>query len=74
MLLLVALAFAAVIALSALVLAETLQDNFAKIVAALEGRSFLSQPLLVTRPVTVRIVSRRVSRPLTARPQLRAAA
>ena len=74
MMLLVALAFAAVIALSALVLAETVRDNVAKIVAALEGRSFLSQPLLVTRPVTVSIVSRRVSRPLTAQPQLRVAA
>ena len=74
MMLLVALAFAAVIALSALVLAETVRDNVAKIVAALEGRSFLSQPLLFTRPVTVSIVSRRVSRPLTAQPQLRAAA
>jgi hypothetical protein len=30
--------------------------------------------MLVTRPVSVRVVSRRVSRPVTARPQLRAAA
>ncbi len=74
MLLLVALAFAAVIALSALALLETLSGNGPKILAALDGRSFLAQPVLMTRPVSVRIVSRRVSRPLTAQPQLRVAA
>ena len=71
---LAALAFAAVIALSVAVLIDTLRSNAHKIVAALEGRSLLAEPMLVTRPVQVRIVSRRVNRPLQAQPQLRAAA
>lgn len=74
MLLLVALAFTAVLGLAALLIAETLADNRNKIVAALEGRSLLAEPVLVTRPVRVRIATRRVSRPVTARPRLRAAA
>lgn len=74
MLLLTALAFSAVFALAAMVLAETLGGNASKIVAALEGRSQLTEPLLVTRPVSVRVASRRVSCPVTVQPQLRAAA
>jgi hypothetical protein len=34
----------------------------------------LSEPVLVTRPVAVRVSTRRVSQPVLARPQLRAAA
>ncbi len=74
MLLLTALAFTAVLALAAIVLLETLAENKRKIVAALEGHSLLSEPMLATRPVQVRIASRRVSRPVSARPRLRAAA
>jgi hypothetical protein len=74
MLLLTALAFTAVLALAFMVALETLAVNKGKIVAALEGRSLLAEPMLSTRPVQVRIATRRVSRPLTARPQLRAAA
>ena len=74
MLLLTALAFTAVFALAAVVLLETLAVNKRKIVAALEGHSLLAEPMLSTRPVQVCISSRRVNRPVTARPQLRAAA
>lgn len=74
MVILAAVAFAAVLALCAMVLVETFQGNTAKMIAALDGRSWLSQPVMVTRPVAVRIVSRKVSRPVSVRPQLRAAA
>ena len=74
MLVLTVLAFTAVLGLGLFTLGETLAGNRSKIVAALSGHSLLTQPSLVTRPVTVRVVSRRVSRPVTARPQLRAAA
>lgn len=74
MLLLAGLAFTFVLGLSLMILAETVGGNMRKIVAALEGRSMIAEPVLVTRPVRVRMTSRRVSRPLTARPQLRAAA
>ncbi|GAA4016773.1 hypothetical protein GCM10022280_14820 [Sphingomonas swuensis] len=74
MTLLAALAFTAVLAVAMSVLAETIGLNWRKIAAALEGQSFLAEPVMVTRPVRVRMVSRPVSRPLTARPQLRAAA
>lgn len=74
MLLLTALAFTTVLALAAVVLLETLADSRRKIVAALEGHSLVSGPMLITRPVQVRIASRRVSRPVTARLRQRAAA
>ena len=74
MLVLAVLAFTAIFGLGLFTLGETLAGNKRKILAALRGHSLLSEPLLVTRPVTVRIVSRRVSRPVSARPQLRAAA
>jgi hypothetical protein len=74
MLVLATLASCTLLALAAVTLWETLGQNAQKIVAALEGRSLLAQPVLQTRPVEVRITSRRVSRPVTARPRLRAAA
>jgi hypothetical protein len=74
MLVLAVLAFTAVLALGMFSIGETLAGNRNKILAALNGESMLSRPMLVTRPVTVRVVSRRVSQPVTARPQLRVAA
>lgn len=74
MLVLTVLAFTAVLGLALFALGETLVGNKGKILAALGGHSQLAEPVLITRPVTVRIVSRRVSRPVSARPQLRAAA
>lgn len=74
MLLLAAFTFTALFALAAVILIQTIGLNAAAIRAALAGRSFLSDPVLVSRPVTVRMASRRVSRPVTARPRLRAAA
>lgn len=74
MLLLTALAFTAVLALSLVLLLETVGTNWRKISAALGGHSLLAEPVMVTPPVQVRIASRRVSRPLTARPELRVAA
>jgi hypothetical protein len=74
MLVLTILAFTAVLGLGLFTLGETLAINRAKIMAALRGSSLLGQPMLVTRPVTVRVVSRRVSRPVAAAPRLRAAA
>lgn len=67
-------AFVAVLGLGLFTLGETLAGSSRKIIAALEGRSMLAQPTLVTRPVTVRMVSRRVSQPVSASPRLRAAA
>lgn len=72
--LLAALAFTAVFGLAMSVLFETLGLNWRKITAALDGHSPIAEPVMVTRPVQVRIASRRVCRPLTARPQLRRAA
>jgi hypothetical protein len=74
MLLVAAFAFTAVFALAGIVLAETLLAGRHKIVAALAGRSPAAEPVMVTRPVRVRIASRRVSRPVTAQPRLAAAA
>jgi hypothetical protein len=74
MLVLTVLAFTAVLALGLFTLGETFADNGDKILAALEGRSLLAEPALVTRPGTVRVVTRPVSRPVSARPRLRAAA
>ena len=74
MLVLAVLAFTAILALGMFSIGETLAGNRNKILAALTGESMLSRPMLVTRPVTVRVVSRRVSQPVTARPQLRVAA
>ena len=74
MLVLTVLAFTAVLGLGLLTLGETLASNLNKIVAALRGHSLMSEPVLVTRPVTIRVATRRVSQPLSVRPQLRAAA
>lgn len=74
MLVLAILAFTAILGLGLLTLGETLAGNKDKILAALGGHSLLAQPVLVTRSVTVRVVSRRVSQPVSARPRLRAAA
>jgi len=74
MLVLTVLTFTAVLGLGLLSIGETLAANLNKILAALGGHSLLSEPVLVTKPVTVRMVSRRVSQPVTARPQLRVAA
>lgn len=74
MLVLTILAFTAVLALGLFTIGETLGDNRGKIAAALGGHSLLAEPMMTTRPVSVRVVSRRVSQPVTVRPQLRAAA
>ncbi|UUR08629.1 hypothetical protein [Sphingomonas glaciei] len=74
MLVLTILAFTAIFALGLFTIGETLAGNRGKIVAALGGHSLLTEPTIVTRPISVRVVSRRVSQPVTARPQLRAAA
>nr|WP_314444916.1 hypothetical protein [uncultured Sphingomonas sp.] len=74
MLVLTILAFTAILAVGLFSIGETVAVNQAKIGAALRGHSQLADPVLVTRPVSVRIVSRRVSRPVTVRPRLRAAA
>lgn len=74
MMVLASLASFALLALAASVLWDTLRSSADKIVAALEGRSFGASPVLQTRPVQVRISSRRVSRPVTVQPRLRAAA
>jgi hypothetical protein len=74
MLVLAAFASCTLLALAAVTLWETLGQSAHKIVAALEGRSLITQPVLQTRPVEVRISSRRVSRPVTAQPRMRAAA
>ena len=74
MLVLAILAFTAVLGLGLLTLGETIAPNRDKIFAALRGQSLLASPVLVTRPVSVLIVSQRVSRTLPVAPQLRAAA
>ena len=74
MLVLTVLAFTAVLGLGLLTISDTLAANFHKISAALSGHSLLAEPLLVTRPVAVRVISRRVSQPVSAQPRLRAAA
>jgi hypothetical protein len=70
------LAFTAVLGFALFALLETLAVNGRKIMAALRGASLLAEPMLVTRPVTIRVLSRRVSRPVVAMatPRLRAAA
>lgn len=74
MLVLAVFAFTAVLGLGLFAMGETLAENRGKILAALRGHSLLAEPMLVTRPVSVRVVSRRVSQPTPVRPQLRAAA
>jgi hypothetical protein len=74
MLVLTILAFTAVFALGLFTLGETLASNRGKILSALAGKSPLAQAPLSTRPVTVRMVSRPVSRPVAARSRLRVAA
>lgn len=74
MLVLAVFAFTAVLGLGLFTLGETLAGNRDKILAALRGHSMLAEPVLVTRPVSVRVVSRRVSQPVPVRPRLRAAA
>ena len=74
MLVLTVLAFTTILGLGLFTLGETCASNRDKIVAALNGRSLLAGPALVTRPVSVRIVSRPVSQPVSARPRMRVAA
>ncbi|GAA4009023.1 hypothetical protein [Sphingomonas humi] len=74
MLVLAVLAFTAILGLGLLTIGETLAGNEGKILAALRGHSLLTEPVLTTRPVTVRVTSRRVSQPVSAMPRLRAAA
>lgn len=74
MLVLAVLAFTAILGLGLLTIGETLASNLNKISAALSGQSLLSEPVLVTRPVTVRVTTRRVSQSVSARPPLRVAA
>jgi hypothetical protein len=67
------LAFLAAIWLTVFAVMLTLAGNRTKIIAALRGRSLLSQPR--STPVPVRITQRsRLQRPLRARPEWRAAA
>ena len=56
------------------VLGELVRQNRDKILAALQGRSFLSQPLAPSRPVTVRFSSRYRAEAPAMRAPLRAAA
>lgn len=70
------LPFLAALGVAALTLQASVGGNWRKIVAALQGRSLLAQPLLSTRPVSVRFSGRAPSlRPArTAVPRWRAAA
>ncbi|GAA4040618.1 hypothetical protein GCM10022281_21970 [Sphingomonas rosea] len=68
------LAFTVALGLALLVMGDTLAANAPKIAAALRGHSLLAEPVMVTRPVSVRMVSRRVSQPVSVQPRLRAAA
>jgi hypothetical protein len=74
MLVLAVLAFTSILGMGLMAIGQTLAGNIHKILAALRGHSLLTEPMLVTRPVTVRVVSRRVSQPVSVRPRLRAAA
>lgn len=72
---LASLPFVAGLAAAVVLTARMLKDEGVKIRAALAGHSLLAEPVMTTRPVKVRIVSRsRVSRPLRSTPLLRAAA
>lgn len=72
---LASLPFVAGLAAALVLLGRMFKDEGAKIRAALAGHSLLAEPVMTTRPVKVRIVSRsRVSRPLRSTPLLRAAA
>ena len=72
---LASLPFVAGLAAALMLIARMLKAEGAKIRAALAGHSLLAEPVMTTRPVKVRIVSRsRVSRPLRSTPLLRAAA
>jgi len=63
----------ALLGLVTAVLVDLIQQNGRKISAALEGRSWVAQPPVSTRPVMVRFSPRyRAEKP--ARPALRAAA
>lgn len=70
------LPFLAAIWLGAVVIANLLEQDGAKITAALQGRSLLAEPVVSTRPVVVRMTARRspAQRPMRVAPQLRAAA
>jgi len=72
------LAIALTLALLGLVMAvlvDLIQQNGAKIVAALEGRSWTAQPPVSARPMTVRFSPRYMEeRPARLAPALRAAA
>jgi hypothetical protein len=55
--------------------ATTARNDGAKMLAALRGESWASQPAAIVRPVSVRFSQRYpASRPMRARPALRAAA
>ncbi|MFC7537629.1 hypothetical protein ACFQPG_09655 [Sphingomonas sp. GCM10030256] len=73
---LAALPFLAGLWLAAVVIASAVEEDGAKIVAALRGRSLLAEPAVSTRPVVVQFASRRVAarRPMRVEAQLRAAA
>ena len=61
--------------LVAMMLAKIVSDDAGKIAAALQGRSWVSEPPSPVRPVTVRYSPRYpVSRPVRVAPELRAAA
>jgi hypothetical protein len=70
------LPFLAALALAALTILSIVHDSGAKIIAALAGRSQLSEATFATRPVKVRFSARQVParRSVRVAPQLRAAA
>ena len=70
------LPFLAALGLAAVVLGSALAENKSKVLLALKGQSPLSQPVLATRPVTVRFSSRPAParRNAAAQPRWRVAA
>lgn len=65
----------ALLGFAATILADLFRDHGQKIMAALKGRSWISQPPLLARPITVRLNQRYpASRPMRAQPEWRAAA
>jgi hypothetical protein len=69
------LPFLAALWLAAVVIARMVEEDGAKILDALQGRSLLAEPAVQTRPVVVRMAPRRSARrPMRAEARLRAAA
>ena len=69
------LPFLATLWLALVVAARMVEEDGAKILAALRGRSLLAEPPVTMRPVVVRMTPRRAARrPMRAEARLRAAA